>query len=305
MDDKELFTIIGPAPQQEQNRTDRESIGFWKDVWQRLKGNLVGRICMAVLLVLVLGCILVPVLSPYDIAQQDLLHTNGKMMEYGHIFGTDNLGRDVFTRVWYGTRISLTIAFAAVVVGRLIGAIYGGISGYCGGMTDNLMMRIVDIVIAVPYMIVVILLMVILKPGILTLIIAYASVGWTDMARLVRGEVIKLKEREYVLASRVLGASPWYVITKDLLPNTLSVMIVDLTLTIPGAIFAEAFLSYIGLGVQIPLASLGTLASEGIKTFQLYPHLLIIPAVFLSVAMLVFNLFGDVLRDVLDPKMRR
>lgn len=305
MDEKELFTIIGPASALAQNRISGESVSFWKDVWRRLKANTVGRVCMAILALLILGCIFVPFVSGYDIAQQDLLHTNLGIMEYGHIFGTDNLGRDVFTRVWYGTRISLTIAFAAVVVGLLIGAIYGGVSGYFGGAIDNLMMRIVDIAIAIPYMIVVILLMVILKPGVTTLIIAYATVGWTDMARLVRGEVIKLKEREYVLASRVLGASPWYVIIKDLLPNTLSVMIVELTLTIPGAIFAEAFLSYIGLGVQIPLASLGTLASDGIKSFQLYPHLLIIPAVFLSVTMLVFNLFGDVLRDVLDPKMRK
>lgn len=258
-----------------------------------------------ILCLLVAGAVIVPMVSPYEVSDQDILHINQGFFSEGHIFGTDNMGRDLWTRVWYGTRISLTIAFSAVVISLLIGALYGGISGYFGGTVDNIMMRIVDVIISIPYMIVVILLMVVMKPGMTTLIIAYATVGWTDMARLVRGQVIRLKEQEYVLASRVLGAAPWYVILKDLLPNTMGTILVELTLTIPGAIFTEAFLSYIGLGVQIPLASLGTLASDGIKVFQLYPHQLILPAVFLCVTMLTFNLFGDILRDVLDPRMRR
>lgn len=300
-----LFERIGPASALDVNSSSAKSISFSQDVWQRFKESKVGVTCIIILIILVLGAVLVPVFSPYSISEQDLLSTNVGFFQKGHLFGTDNLGRDIFTRVWYGTRISLTIALAAVLVGLFVGAIYGGVAGYFGGNVDNVMMRIVDIVIAIPYMIIVILLMVVLKPGISTIIIAYAAVGWTDMARLVRGQVIKLKESEYVLASRILGASPWYVIIKDLLPNTLSVIIVNLTLTIPGAIFTEAFLSYIGLGVQIPLASLGTLASEGVKSMQLYPHLLIVPAVILCITMLMFNLLGDVLRDILDPKLRR
>lgn len=174
-----------------------------------------------------------------------------------------------------------------------------------GGRTDEVMMRLVDIMIAIPQLIIVMLLMIVLKPGITTIIIAYATVGWTGMARLVRGQVIKLKNSEYVLASQLLGASTARIILKDLLPNTIGVIIVNLTLTIPNAIFTEAFLSYIGLGVQIPLASLGTLVSYGSSSFRLYPHLLIVPASFMCALMLAFNLLGDSLRDIVDPKMKK
>lgn len=303
--EENLFEQVGPATGLNRNSSTAPGISFSQDVWRRFKESKVGVVCLLILILLILGAVMVPVFSPYSISEQDLLNTNVSFFRKGHLFGTDNLGRDLFTRVWYGTRISLTIALAAVLIGLFIGALYGGIAGYFGGNVDNIMMRIVDIVIAIPYMIIVILLMVVLHPGIGTIIIAYSAVGWTDMARLVRGQVMKLKDSEYVLASRILGAGPWYVITKDLLPNTLSVMIVNLTLTIPGAIFTEAFLSYIGLGVQIPLASLGTLASEGVKSMQLYPHLLIVPSVILCLTMLTFNLLGDVLRDILDPKLRR
>lgn len=303
--DADLFEIIGPSSSLDSNRSTAASISYSQDVWRRFKENKIGKTCVIVLLLLILAAIFVPIFSPYTISEQNLLNMNLSFMQKGHLLGTDNLGRDVFTRVCYGTRISLLIALAAVVIGLFVGAIYGGVSGYLGGNIDNIMMRFVDIVISIPYMIIVILLMVALKPGVSTIVIAYATVGWTDMARLVRGQVIKLKESEYVLASRILGADPWYIISKDLLPNTMSIIIVNLTLTIPGAIFTEAFLSYIGLGVQIPLASLGTLASEGVKSMQLYPHLLIVPAVVLCITMLTFNLLGDALRDILDPKLRR
>ncbi len=302
---KDMFEPVGPIDEQEINSNHSESISYWSDVFRRFRKNKVGVVCLIVIILLILGSALGPAISGTSISEQDLFHTNASFGSEGHLFGTDNLGRDMFARLWYGTRISLTIAFFAILIGLFIGVIYGGIAGYFGGKVDNIMMRIVDIVISIPYLIVVILLMLVLKPGIRTMIIAYAAVGWTEMARLVRGQIIKLKESEYVLASRILGGAPIYILFHDLIPNTISIIIVELTLSIPSAIFTESFLSYIGIGVQIPLASLGTLASDGIKSFQLYPHLLLLPAGMLCMIMLAFNLLGDSLRDAMDPKLRR
>lgn len=283
----------------------RPSMSFWQDAFRRLKKNKAAYVCLIFLVFITLGSILIPMISKYAISDQDLENTYVGFFTAGHLFGTDELGRDVFTRVWFGTRISLFIAVTAVFVDLIIGVLYGGISGYFGGKVDNIMMRILEIIVGIPILIVVILLMVVLKPGLANIIIAYAAVGWTSMARLVRGQVIQLKEQEYVQAAKVLGSSSWRIIRKHLLPNVLGVIVVNVTLTIPSAIFTEAFLSYIGLGVQIPLASLGTLASEGAASFQIYPHLLFVPAAFISLTMLSFNLLGDALRDVLDPRLRK
>lgn len=283
----------------------RPSISFWQDAWRRFKMNRAAVGCMIYLAVVTVLCIIIPELSHYKISDQDLLSTNLGMFQGGHWFGTDQLGRDLFVRVWFGVRISLFIAITCALADFIIGAAYGGISGYFGGKVDNVMMRIVEIINGIPYLIIVILLMVILKPGVATIIIAYVTVGWTGMARLIRGQVLQLKEQEYVLAAKVLGAGSARIIRKHLLPNVLGVIIVNMTLTVPGAIFTEAFLSYIGLGVQIPLASLGTLASEGVANFRSYPSQLFIPAILISLTMLSFNLLGDALRDVLDPKLRR
>lgn len=283
----------------------RPSMSFWQDAVRRFKQKKIAVICLIYLFILVTGCIVIPLLSKYAVSDQDLGNTFVGFFKAGHLFGTDELGRDMFTRIWFGTRISLIIAVTAVLVDFFIGVLYGGISGYFGGKLDNVMMRIVDIIIAIPYLIIVILLMIVLKPGVITIIVAYAAVGWTNMARLVRGQIMQLKEQEYVLAAKVLGSSSSRIIFKHLLPNVLGVIVVNITLTIPSAIFAEAFLSYIGLGVQIPLASLGTLASDGTASFQMYPHLLLVPAVFISLTMLSFNLLGDALRDVLDPRLRK
>lgn len=299
----EMFEWTGPVKEELQH-SGVKAPGYWKDVWHRLCGNKVVLSCLTILLVLVAGAIFVPLFSRYSISDQNLSGTNLGWMTGGHIFGTDKLGRDLFVRVWYGTRISLIIAFSAVLIDLVVGMVYGGIAGYFGGKTDEIMMRVLEVVVAIPYMIIVILLMIVLKPGVTTIILAYGAIGWTGMARLVRGQMMQLKEKEYVLASLLLGAGSWRIIFRGLIPNSLGVVIVNLTLTIPSAIFTEAFLSYIGLGVQIPLASLGTLASEGITSFQTYPGLLIIPAVFLCVTMLTFNLLGDTLRDVIDPKTK-
>jgi oligopeptide transport system permease protein len=215
------------------------------------------------------------------------------------------LGRDLWTRLWDGARVSLIIAFAAVVINFIVGAIYGGISGYCGGLVDNIMMRIVDLINGIPYMIIVMLLMMVFEPGMVTIIIAYSTVGWTGMARLVRGQVVQLKEQEFVMASKVMGGSPLRIIARHLIPNTLSVMVVNLTLSIPNAIFTEAFLSYIGLGVRAPQPSWGILASDGAAVMTVHPYVMIIPAIFISLTMLSFNLVGDALRDAFDPKQRK
>ena len=227
--------------------------------------------------------------------------TDGHM----HVFGTDTLGRDIFTRIWHGARTSLFIAFTAVLVNVIVGVIYGGVAGYMGGAVDNVMMRIIEIINGIPYLIIVILLMMVLPQGVMTMVIAYATVGWTGMARLVRGQIVSLKQQDYVTAAKVMGASPMRIIGKHLIPNTLSIVIINITLEVPSAIFTEAFLSFIGLGVPVPLASWGTLANEGVKVFQMYPSQLIIPAVCISLTMLSFNLLGDGLRDALDPKLRR
>ena len=222
-----------------------------------------------------------------------------------HLFGTDTLGRDLFTRVWMGGRISLTIAVVSALIDLVLGSIYGGISGYFGGTLDIILMRILEIINGIPYLIIVTLLMLVLEPGMMTIIVAYSLVGWIPMARLVRGQIVALKQQEFISAAEAMGASPARVILQHLLPNTLSVVIVRVTLSIPSAIFSEAYLSYIGLGIPLPLCSWGTLAQAGIQNFRVYPSQLIIPAICISLTMLAFNMFGDGLRDAFDPRLRR
>ena len=222
-----------------------------------------------------------------------------------HLFGTDTLGRDLYTRIWMGGRVSLIIAVTTALVDLVLGCIYGGISGYFGGTLDIIMMRILEIINGIPYLIIVILLMMVMEPGMMTIIIAYSIVGWIPMARLVRGQVVALKQQEYIAAAEAMGASPARIIARHLLPNTLSVVIVRVTLAIPNAIFSEAYLSYIGLGIPLPKCSWGSLAQLGIQNFRMYPWQLLIPAICISLTMLAFNMFGDGLRDAFDPKLRR
>lgn len=303
------FTHIG-VDLKEGEALAGKSTSFLKDAMRRFSKNPVAVICSIFLVIIIIGAIFIPMFSKFTYDQMDI--TNNKLPMFStasdgsfHIFGTDILGRDLWTRVWVGGRVSLIIAFAAVLVNFVIGAIYGGFSGYCGGIIDNIMMRIVDLITGIPYMIIVMLLMLIMKPGITTIIIAYSTVGWTGMARLVRGQVVQLKEQEFVMASKVMGASPFRILTRHLIPNTLSVVVVNLTLSIPSAIFTEAFLSYIGLGVPAPQPSWGILASDGAANLTLNPHLMIVPAIFISLTMLSFNLVGDALRDAFDPKQRK
>jgi oligopeptide transport system permease protein len=243
--------------------------------------------------------------SKRSMSEQDLMNTFTSPFTNGFIFGTDELGRDLWVRVWYGARVSLTIGFAAAFVDFIIGVIVGGIAGYYGGKVDNIIMRICDVLIGIPYLMIVILLTMVLSPGIVTIVLALSITGWTGMARLVRGQIIQLKEQEFVLAAKVLGANATRIILKHLLPNTLGIIIVRMTLNIPSAIFSEAFLSFIGLGVRLPIASWGALASDGVAAFQRYPHALFIPAAFICLTMLALNILGDAFRDALDPKLRK
>jgi oligopeptide transport system permease protein len=220
-------------------------------------------------------------------------------------FGTDNLGRDIFVRNLYGARISLLIALVATLVQFFIGVIYGGVSGYVGGRVDNYMMRVVDIVDTIPLMLYVILLMVVLGAGLMTIIIALGSVYWVRMARLVRGQVLSVKENEFVLAARTLGASPWRIMVRHLIPNSMGAIIVSLAMMIPSAIFTESFLSFIGLGVSAPQASWGTLASDAMAGLRTYAYQLFVPSFFISMTVLSFNFLGDGLRDALDPRLRK
>ena len=211
----------------------------------------------------------------------------------------------MFSRLWVGGRVSLSIALIATLLEVVVGCIYGGISGYFGGKVDNIMMRIVEILNSIPYLIVVILFSVILGSGMVSLLLALCVTAWTGMARMVRGQVLQLKESEYVMAARTLGASPMRIILKHMIPNTIGVIIVYITFDIPSFIFAEAFLSFVGLGIQPPETSWGAMVNSGQGVMDFYPYQLWVPAIIISVTMLAFNLLGDGLRDALDPKMRQ
>ncbi|KAA5808088.1 ABC transporter permease [Thermoanaerobacterium thermosaccharolyticum] len=300
---KDKFEIIGANASESQSIV-RPSISYWQDAWRRLKMNKVAMASLVFLILLVLMAIFGPYMRPFDYAHQDLFNTN-KPFSKVHWFGTDYLGRDLFVRVWMGARVSLFIGVVIALLDTIIGVTYGGIAGYFGGQVDNIMMRIVDILYGIPYLILVILLMVVMGQGLWTIITAMVMTGWVGMARIVRGQVLQLKEQEFVLAAKTLGASPGRIILRHLIPNALGPIIVSMTFDVPNAIFSEAFLSYIGLGIRAPLASWGTLANDATQVLLMYPMQLFIPGFFISITMLAFNMLGDGLRDALDPRLRR
>lgn len=279
-------------------------IGFWRDSWNRLKKNRGALVGLTIILVLIVLAYVGPILSAYAPYDQDLTRRFVNPSS-GFWFGTDSFGRDMWSRVWAGTQVSLYIAFLAALLDMVVGITYGAVSGLLGGRVDDIMQRGIEILNGVPYLVIAILAMVILEPGIITITIAIGIAGWTPMARIVRGRMLQLKDQEFALASRSLGASQMRLLTKHLIPNSLGPIIVNLMFTIPLAIFSEAFLSFIGLGIQPPETSLGALISEGYKDLRFHPYLLWYPAVVFSLLMISFNLLADGLRDALDPKMRR
>jgi oligopeptide transport system permease protein len=285
-------------------RVVRPSISYWADAWRRLKKNRLAIVGLIVLSLLTLMAIIGPFIQPYDYQTQDYSARN-KAPNSEHWFGTDDLGRDQWVRVWWGVRISLFIGLVAALIEFVIGVLYGGISAYFGGRVDNIMQRIIEVIVGMPYLIVVILLIMVMGPGVFTIIIAMVTTGWVGMARLVRGQILSLKEQEYVLAARTLGASPFRIILRHLIPNAIGIIIVSLTFAVPQAIFAESFLSFIGLGIKPPLASLGSLVNDGTAVMRNFPWRLLCPALVFSLIMLSFNLLGDGLRDALDPRLRK
>ena len=327
---------FAPATDEEkaQQLTQRESTSFMRDAMRRLHRNKMAMACLCILIIIALIAVIVPYFYPYSYTQQDVSGKHMAPFEYSkkeqqriargekvfpHIMGTDNLGRDYCIRVIYGTRISLMVGLISALIVVVIGIIYGAISGYFGGKVDMIMMRIVDIIYSLPDVLIVILLSVAIKdiistsknslilrlgPGMISIFIVFGLLYWVGMARQVRGQVLSIKEQEYVLAARAMGAKPAHIIRKHMLPNCVSVIIITAAMQIPSAIFTESFLSFVGMGVSMPMPSLGSLASDARSGLVSYPYLLMFPAASIFLIVLSFNLLGNGLRDAFDPKLR-
>ena len=305
-----LFQPVDRSKLQRQVTT-RPHESYLKEVVRKVIKNKLAVFGFILLSSIIILSIIGPHLVPYSPSKQSL--TQGNLpLSSKHWFGTDDLGRDVWARTWAGARISLIIGFTAAVIDLLIGVLVGGVSGYMAGKgkigdrIDSILMRIVEILYGIPYLLVVILLMVIMKPGLGTMILALSITGWVGMARLVRGQVLQLKQQEYVLAAEKLGTSHFQIILKHLIPNMMGIIIVNLTFTIPHAIFAESFLSFLGLGVQAPTASWGTMANDSLGVIlsgQWWR--LFFPGLMISLTMFAFNAFGDGLQDALDPRTNK
>jgi oligopeptide transport system permease protein len=329
-----------PASQEEKQSlvVMRESVNFWKDGMRRLRKNRIAMVSLVFIVVIMILAYLVPSFYPYNYADQIRGSENLAPFTYSaqeqasiaagqsvfpHICGTDKMGRDYAIRLMMGTRISLSIGLIASFLVLLIGATYGAISGYLGGWADIIMMRITDILYTIPDILLIILLSVVLKdplenlstqpgfgwmqklgPNLISIFIVFALLYWVGMARIVRSQVLTLKEAEYVTAAKALGAKGGRIVKNHLLTNCIGTLIVTTTLQIPSSIFTESYLSFLGLGVAAPMPSLGSLATDAIKGMNTYPHLLLLPAVLISLIILVFNLFGDGLRDAFDPKLK-
>ena len=323
----------------------RESTTFFKDGMRRLAKNKIAMICLCLIVLVILIVAFVPSFYPYEYSDQlgitpgqpsDASYNNLKPFEYGeteleriaagekifpHIFGTDAAGRDYCIRIIYGTRISLIVGFFASIIVLIIGVIYGSISGYYGGKVDIIMMRIVDIIYSLPDMLMIILFSVVFKQtldpliegtalaklgsGMISIFLVFALLYWVGMARLIRGQILSIKQMDYVLNARSIGAKPGHIIRRHMIPNCISVIIISTALQIPSAIFTESFLSFLGLGVAIPMPSLGSLASNALDGIISYPSRLIIPAVIICIIVLSLNLLGDGLRDAFDPKLKK
>lgn len=301
---KDKFRIVG-CENVDSDEILRPNMTYWQDAWRRLKQNKVAITSLIILILIALFTIFGPMISAFKFEETntDIINQAPNAV---HWFGTDVLGRDLFARVSIGGRVSMIIAVLGAIIDTVVGVLYGGIAGYFGGFVDDIMMRIIEILGSIPYLIVVILISLVLtNGGVVPILVALCFTGWTGMARLVRGQILQIKEQEYVLAAQALGANPNRIILRHLIPNTVGVMIVSITFDIPSFIFAEAWLSFIGLGIKSPQTSWGALASSGQQNLMFYPTQLIFPSLFISLTMLSFNLLGDGLRDALDPRLRQ
>ncbi len=278
---------------------------LWYDAWLVLRRNRAAMWSLFMLVGMGLLVVVGPWLSPfaYDFTDWDSVSSSPSFAD-AHIFGTDGLGRDLFVRTLYGGRISLLVGIVATAVSLLIGITYGATAGYIGGRVDQVMMRIVDILYALPFMFLVILLMVFFGRNIVLIFVAIGAINWLDMARIVRGQTLSLKNREFIEAARAGGVSTGRIVRRHIVPNLLGVVVVYVTLTIPQVILVESFLSFLGLGVQEPMTSWGALVNEGASEMEVAPWMLVFPAIFLTVTLFCFNFLGDGLRDALDPRDR-
>ena len=316
----------------------RESVSFWKDGFRRLFKNKIAVVSLIVILLIVIFAYFLPSFWPYSYEQQLRGSENLAPFTYSvaekqrmdagesvfpHICGTDKLGRDFAVRLMMGTRISLTVGLVCAALVLIVGSLFGAVAGFAGGWVDNIMMRFTDILYTIPDILLIIILSVIIRdplknlsevagfrwmqtvgPNLLAIFIVFVLLYWVGMARITRSQVLILKESEYVTAARAMGASKGRIIKKHLLTNCIGTLIVTTTLQIPSAIFTESYLSFLGLGVAAPMPSLGSLATDAVKGMNTFPHLLLLPAILISVTILVFNLFGDGLRDAFDPKLK-
>ncbi|MBR4710439.1 MAG: ABC transporter permease [Clostridia bacterium] len=283
----------------------RRSLTYWRDVWHRFCRNKLAVIGLVFILIMTVSCILIPIFSDYS---YDAMNWDRKSWNQGpsweHLCGTDQSGRDRFIRIMYGAQISLSIGLVTAAINMVIGVTFGGISGYVGGYTDIVMMRIVDILSSLPSLLYILLIMLLLGKSLTSVIVALCFTSWTGTARVMRSEVLRLKQSEYVLASRLSGGRTWHLLIRHLLPNAMGPIIVSTAFMIPNAIFSEAFLAFLGIGIELPKASWGTLANEGISRLNTYPHLLVFPVIAICLTMFSFNFIGDGLRDALDPRLK-
>ena len=282
----------------------RPNISYWKDAWRRLKKNPIAMGALFILLVIILMSVFAPIIRNLD---YETVVTANKNLSPNKEFwwGTDAMGRDLFTRVWIGARVSISIAIVATIIDIVIGCLYGGIAAYSGGIVDEIMMRIVEVLNSIPYLMITLLILVVLGNGYFQLMLALCITAWTGTARMIRGQILQLRESEYVLAAEALGASSLRIIIKHLLPNTIGLIILNVASTIPSVIVSETVLSFLGLGLSIPSFSLGSLLSAGQQAMAFYPYQLLFPTIVLCLIILSFNVLGDGLRDALDPKLRQ
>ena len=295
-----------PLPQEDRDGqfVDMESKSFARNVWESFSRNRLALVGLILLAVLVCAAIFGPMLSPYPYDGMDAMSRN-QSSTAAHWFGTDQMGRDIFTRVLYGTRVSLLVGFASTALNLLIGVLYGSIAGYVGGRVDMVMMRIVDVIYAVPAMIYMILLMLIFGSNIYSVMLGICVNGWINMARIVRSQVMSLKEQEFSVAAFVIGASRKRILFRHLLLNSLGPIIVTVTLMIPQAIFTEAFLSFIGIGISAPMASLGTLAQDAKMLMNVYPMQMVWPVLVICIVIFSLNFIGEGLETALNPRGKR
>ena len=299
----EDFEVVGYSLE-EANRIDRPTISYWQDAWRRLKKNPVAMASLVVLALLIVMCIIGPYIRGYDFVTKNVKMKNqGVSAEYW--FGTDYLGRDLFSRVWMGARASISNALVATALKLVVGTIYGAIMAHFGGWVDDLMMRIIEVINSLPSLLITILIMMILGNNLFALLVALSITAWCSTARQVRGMIKQLKETEYVYAAEVLGAKPMHIISKHYVTNMLGILILNASTAIPGFIFTEAGLSFLGIGLTAPEISLGVLISLGQQTIDFYPTQLLFPCLVLCIIVMAFNLLGDGLRDALDPKLRQ